>query len=178
MGLTLVLGSVRGQRSNALIQSLVTRLRNTSQSSVSPSYSSTRRVSVLPVSSLPLQSDFSRIQSSPDRITHVQDNLGNTGDQWLENTHPLDGGFNYNDGGTHTQRREKTERRQGQRQGQGQRSQFGQEQKSHLEHGQRSHLGEFLPGWSEIRQMETQEGSHDRHDESVRKSHSPRKGSR
>jgi len=180
--LTLVLGSVRGQRSNALIQSLVTRLRNTSQSSVSPSYSSTRRVSVLPVSSLPLQSDFARIESSPDRRTHIQDNLGNTGDQWLENTHPLDGGFNYNDGGTHTQRREKTKRIQGQRQrqgqGQGQTSQFGQQQKSHLDHGQRSHLGEFLPRWSERRQMETQDGSHDRHDENVKKSHSPRDGSR
>ena len=53
------LASVAGQRSNALIQSLVTRLKNSPKHySISPSYTSDRKLEVLPVSGLPLQSDL------------------------------------------------------------------------------------------------------------------------
>ena len=56
--LSLALGPSVGQRSNALIQSLVTRLKSGPRHySLSPSYTSDRRVEVLPVGSLPLQSD-------------------------------------------------------------------------------------------------------------------------
>ena len=53
------LASVAGQRSNALIQSLVTRLKNSPKHySISPSYTSDRKLEVIPVSGLPLQSDL------------------------------------------------------------------------------------------------------------------------
>jgi len=56
--LVLGLSPVLGQRSNALIQSLVTRLKNSPKHySISPSYTSDRKLDVIPVSGLPLQSD-------------------------------------------------------------------------------------------------------------------------
>ena len=57
--LVLGLSPVFGQRSNALIQSLVTRLKNSPKHySISPSYTSDRKMEVIPVSGLPLQSDI------------------------------------------------------------------------------------------------------------------------
>merc|ERR550525_2200236 len=57
--LVLSLSSVLGQRSNALIQSLVTRLKNSPKHySISPSYTSDRKLEVIPVGGLPLQSDL------------------------------------------------------------------------------------------------------------------------
>ena len=57
--LVLSLSSVLGQRSNALIQSLVTRLKNSPKHySISPSYTSDRKLEVIGVSGLPLQSDI------------------------------------------------------------------------------------------------------------------------
>ena len=68
--LCLASGLATGQRSNALIQSLVSRLKNSPQHySISPSYSSQRRQEVLAVHSLPLQTESGVAPSITDVIT-------------------------------------------------------------------------------------------------------------
>ena len=80
--LLLGMSSVLGQRSNALIQCLVTRLKNSPKHySISPCYTSDRKLDVIPVSGLPLQSDIvsgSELSSGPaPSITDViTGNLG------------------------------------------------------------------------------------------------------
>ena len=79
--LVLSLSSVLGQRSNALIQSLVTRLKNSPKHySISPSYTSDRKLEVIPVSGLPLQSDIVPASESSGPAPSITDVItGNLG---------------------------------------------------------------------------------------------------